>query len=278
MASCIHWIPGWWRSDKDPQDLFERLCRDTDCYFEQKIEAVQTQADDGPGFQESELAEVLRLTEQHKNLSQMQLDLWSDFNIISKGTEGNGSCGVEMLASFAENTAAAGIDGQQASNMDLMDIYRAYRTELSEMWTGVSQDPLWQKILQYFIVGRCDLSKWRVWSSPSPKATPSPKKGHPDAKETPPKEFQHPPRKGGLLDDGEAGIEAVVCSALVEGSGEEPPKKKKRTGKSRDPTMVINFERYLKKTLGEKGLTYRHWTQAHHETSNLVFLDCGILC
>lgn len=263
LEECLHWIPGWIRSEDDPENLFEMLCQDRDASMQARLNVVKDNS------------EIERLMNMHLNLTELQLSLWRDWNIAGKGTIGDGNCGVEMLMSFDENIPTTAILGQEASRSDVLDILGQYRLEISGMWAENSKNPDWQRIWKYFVKGRVDMKKWIQISRPAPPmpapSTPPPQHKDKSVLKTPEKDVE----KGKLIPGGEEQIESVSTLGIVLADGEDgPPLKKKRTGKARSLEDRINFKTYAPRRLAELGLTYKQWTREHQQDFNLVWHGC----
>ena len=211
----------------------------------------------------------------HQNLLDMQLELFNDFALVSKGTVGDGNCGVEMLVGFFEGDRVPDFDGRVAEREDMLSIFNQYRIELADMWRSVSEVSCWQKVWKYFVAGRIDMTRWKMAIDlPSiPPATPSPKKCDLEGAVTPEKDRDRQTKRGKLLADGEVPLDEVDIGSIVQTDTSEPPLKKKKTGKPRDPELVFTFERYYRKAMSERGITYRNWTNIHKRDVRLVFLD-----
>ena len=219
--------------------------------------------------------EIGRLTTMHKNLTDLQLCLWRDWEIASRGTVGDGNCGIEMIMSFDQNVPATSVLGMEASRSVILDIMGQYRMEISGMWTAVSKDSQWQMLWNYFLKGRIDMEKWIQLSCPvppvPPPSTPPPQHKDKSVLKTPEKDFA----KGKLIPGGEDPIQSVSTLDIVLADGEnEPPPKKKRTGKARSIEDRINFKTYASLKLAELGLTYKQWTREHQQDFNLVWHGC----
>ena len=288
MGECVHWIPGWLRSDSDSPDLFEQITRDANESIQARLGAVQKDRFGNP-FKEADLThaerlslrnEVERLSDAHSNLMEMQLCLWNDHNLVSKGTIGDGNCGCEMLMSFSENVPASTIQGKIANRSDLLEIMAGYRRELRAMWESVAQDTFWQRVWNHFLCGRVDMKEWlgrlqQSWFEQVPTTPPQAPKDTCFTSKTPPNTLDPDPRHGRLLDQGEPPIGHVVVAIPApdgDEAGTNQPVKKRRTGKPREPSELITIEKYFQKWLAEKGLTYKNWTQHHFQDFNLVTL------
>ena len=276
IERCVHWVPGWLRSADDPPDLFDQLCKDSECAMQKRIEQLGSPPADASKSEEAYVRkvahseEVDRITSSHHNLTQMQLALWNDFRIAAKGTVGDGNCGIEMLLSFNENIPVT--QGEMAPRGDMLDIITAYRKELQRLWQQVSELEFWQDLWQKCVGNRVNMDQWKELLQPAPRtpvATPprGERKQNREASVTPPKSFA--PGKLLAIGEGEPEMQEVVVEA-----GEPPQKKAKPTGKPRAPSEVIRFENYFPKFLAERGLTYREWISEHKRTGmHLPFLD-----
>ena len=283
MGECLHWIPGWLRSDSDSPDLFEQISRDANETIQARLNAVQKDRYGNPFTDlthEERLSittETERLSDMHSNLMEMQVHLWNDHGLVCRGTIGDGNCGCEMLMSFSENVPASTIQGQMASRSDVLNIMAGYRRELGAMWESVAEDPFWQHVWHHFIGGRLDMRPWlqKSWLEQGPKTPPKAPQDTRLASNTPPKTSDPDPRHARLLDQGEPPIESVVVAIPApdgDEAGTNQPSKKRRTGKPREPSELITTEKYFQKWLAEKGLTYKNWTQHHFQDFNLVTL------
>ena len=219
--------------------------------------------------------EIERLTTMHLNLTDLQICLWRDWEIASRGTIGDGNCGIEMVMSFDQNIPTTSIFGIEASRSDILGIMGLYRLEISRIWAAVSKDPQWQMLWNYFIKGRIDMKKWIELSRPEPPipapSTPPPQHKNKSVLKTPEKEFE----EGKPIPGGEDQIESVSTLGIVLADGEDgPPPKKKRIGKARSVEDTINFKTYASRRLAELGLTYKQWTREHQQDFNLVRHGC----
>eukprot|EP00435_Cladocopium_sp_Y103_P008560 s487_g2.t1 len=278
IERCVHWVPGWFRSDDDPADLFTQLCDDSKSAMQKRLDLLGSPpkgASDNDEAYVRKLAhaeEVERITSSHDNLTKMQLALWNDFRIAAKGTVGDGNCGVEMLLSFCENAAVAA--GEAAPRRDMLDIITAYRKELQRLWHSVSGVEFWQDLWQKCVGARANMDQWKELCNfePLPRTpigTPprGERKQNREASVTPQKTLA----PGKLLAKGEG--EPELSEVVVE-AGQPPQKKAKPTGKPKSPSEVIKFEVYFPKFLAERGLTYREWISEHKRTGkHMPFLD-----
>lgn len=274
MDDLIHWIPGWYRGDDDPEDLFEKINEEMRVSMNKQVEAMKGRCSSDAHLQASLDDEILRITESHQNLTALLLCLWTDHNLVAKGTIGDGNCGVEMLISFGESSGCLGGPGDCAARSDMLKIIATYREDLAEMWKSVAESSFWQKVWAHYLQGRVVMDKWKEMLEPQvePANTPSPVKPK-KSKEVPftPEKVAGP---GKLLADGD-GEEAIVeVTATMETNGEPPAKKlkKKPTGKARDPADVITMDHYFPRFLAENGMTSRKWLAVHREKTFLAHL------
>lgn len=271
MQQCLHWIPAADRSDADAADLYEKLVEDTDAKMQVKIESLTRDLElASPEAKPSLSFEIDKATSMHKNLLQMQLELWSDHRIAAIGTEGDGSCGAEMLVAFTESSHSAlcVAQGLVAEREDMAQILAQCREELALMWRWVCSDPAWRSIWKFFCAGHVNLQKYKALDTSSyDHGTPDQSKPAPDAA-TPEKGYH--PMSASLVPGGDAPLESVT--AVVSCRDGSPPKKKKRTGKALPPCDKIKYNKYFSIWLAEKGLTYRIWMSQHCKGMVVVYL------
>ena len=261
---CLHWIPGADRNDQDPPDLYELLVADTDATMQARMLAVSQglRKEATRVEKESAATEVERLTAMHRNLLDMQLELWMEHNIACRGTLGDGNCGVEMLVAFTENSSSAlcVIPGIAAPRQDIQQVLQQYREELRTMWFWASGDPAWQTIWRHFNGGRVLLDPYRDVQAPADgHGTPQKSRKAMEDVATPEKDTN----KVALVPGGEVPIESVTACVTFQEPEAGPPKKKKRTGKRLDPIDRVKFSKYFSIWLAERGLTYRSWFSHH---------------
>ena len=259
--------------------------------MEKQVQELEMIARGGDEAERASVAsEIERLTEHHKNLATMLLSLWTDFNLCAKGTVGDGNCGMEMLMSFQESTVSAGATGELASRNDVLKIIKAHRMELAAMWQKVRADPFWLEIWKVFVHGKADKKPWMRMEAENDnggaQATPSPKKKGADAELafTPEKHEQaekvmQKRKQGKLLGEhAEQPLEEVVVAIPeADSNADQPLKKKKRTGKAKDPSEIITFEKYLPRFLAENHMTSRSWIDFHRKEVHLMFPGCNLL-
>ena len=221
---------------------------------------------------------IQRLQLKEANAAQMVQSLYTEHGLIAKPVSGDGSCGVHTAIAFCEKSLFTNVQGEDAEAHDTLSLVSAYRSELKSLWEKVSDDAVWQMVLQRFIDGRVDLKFWMEQTEPV--STPVQKKRKNKTAFTPDKEGA-----GSLLGCGEKKVDSVVVCAqnleCAEGQVEEdqesePPKKTKRTGKPLPWDQKVTFPTKFSKFLSEKGITYREYIREH--TRSLHIVRGGSVC
>ena len=280
LEQCVHWIPGWHRCAEDPPDLFAHINAEKDAAMQERIQIIEKEHFGGDpavaAVMATSKAEAMEdIAESHKNLTDLLVTLWNDYQIVAKGTVGDGNCGVETLMSFEENMASAGGVGKLAARKDILEIMKAYRQDLAGMWEKVSHDAFWQRIWKHFVKGRVNMKPWMDQLGPDAGEqvqTPDPKRKAEISETTPPKVMKK--HKGKILgDQADEPMEMVAVAMPEDGAEATEKKKKKRTGKARDLADLITLDKYLPRFLAENGMTSRSWTAKHRETKFVSFLD-----
>lgn len=293
FQDCVHWIPGWC-GDEIPDEvnkdaLVEAIVNENTEKVKRRIASLNLERDQRTCLVEkaSLEGEIEHLTVQTENLRDLLQSLWNDFNIIAKPTLCDGNCGVHMAMAFGEDVPSAALTGKEAASEDILQIVRAYRNELSEMWCQVAEDCLWQQIWQRFIEGRVDLRHWQKLAQPV--STPPRKKRRKSMSMTPEgKKTAEPRLKGRLVSGDGVEVRPEAVPVVMENqtssnvaadeeqlvlSTEQPKEKVKPTGKRLPAEKFITFSKALGRVLSENNLTYKNFIAAHREKRHvLVFL------
>ena len=276
LDQCVHWIPGWLRSPDDPADLYDKIVNHSSQAMQVELDQLggppeaDSDAELAAAEQASYSEQVFGITKAHDNLTQMQLHLWNEHSIASRGTVGDGNCGIETIVCLQDPAAA--VWGEQAARPDMLDIFTAYRRELKAMWESVCRDVWWQKLWHRFVGNRLSMEEWKGLLESEPAAMPCTPPQHEQkqnraAAVTPEKSFA--PGKLLAIGEGEPELEEVLVAMGPE--GEEPPKKRpKPTGKLRDPQLFITFDAFFPKYLAEKGMTYKLWLHEHAQGGQVL--------
>ena len=297
LGECLHWIPGWRKQDIDSEqnveDMFQKILADAEQQWNRKLDqarndmdALQIETDDDPVLQiqrESLEQYYDTIDVQKRNLLALLTEVYEKYDILARPTEGDGNCGIYTAIAFVENGPVCFAPAPDLLPQDQQAMSQADRKEFQQFWRTVSGDLMWQQVLERFIQGRVDLSRWKRELFP-PATTPDrPKKASKTLPSTPVQKRKRDAEAAFTPDSGGAGAllkcghgskrpdsVTVVASQPAQEVEEEAPKKKKPTGKRVPFEQSITFEKTFVRFLAEKGFKYTQWVAIH--ARNLVIV------